>query len=481
MYFLKIKKILICFLLLALSVANCANAKDFSFDQAWQRLQETSDNLKAEEANIEKAEFGQKAAKSLYLPQIDVSAQYIHLNDDVELTTDMIFDSMPDNGATAEHMMESINTALYALQGKAAVPIAYENFTSTMAEQDTVISSINLMWPLYAGGRINAAQEIALGRVHEANQHKTMVERQQFIVLSKRYFGVVLAEMLYQTRIKVELGLQEHLKNAKLLEKHGQIAKVERLQAAASYDKARVETKKAERTLEIARKALASSLKTSPDLIPVDSLFANDQLPPLDSFIKKTQDTYPVLGILKSKKEQAAGLVKVEKGHFHPEVALLGHYSLYESESLATELAPDWFVGLNVSFSIMDRSGRSAKVDAAHSTVRQLESMIEQGKSDLAIANEQYYLQSKQALEEYNGLTSSLELAQEGLRLRSKAFKQGLATSIDVVDAQLFLAGVKMQKAAALYNYIQSLSQLLVLSGDINRFSHYQQTATVHP
>ncbi|MGL1931079.1 MAG: TolC family protein [Desulfotalea sp.] len=460
------------FLSCSLSTANCL-AAEFSFDQAWQRLQNISDSLAAERAGIENAEFKQKAAKSLYYPQIDISAQYIRLDNDIELTADMLFDSMPNNGAAAKGIIENL--------GHVLGPMNMDDFTSTLADKDTFHSGISLTWPIYAGGRIDAAQEIALGRVHEANQHKTMVERQHFSMLSKRYFGVILTEMIFQTRHLVALGLKQHLHNATLLEKHGQIAKVERLQAAASYDKAKVESKKAERNLEITRKALASMLKTSPDLIPVDSLFANNEIPPLENFIIKTQNSYPLLGILKSKKEQAEGLVKIEKGKFHPEVAMLGNYSIYESESLATELAPDWFVGLNVKFTLVDRGGRFAKVDAAHSSIRQLDSMIAQGKKDLAIASEQYYLQAKQALEEYNGLTSSLELAEEGLKLRNKAFKQGLATSLDVVDAELFLAGVKIQKAVALYSYIQSLSQLLVLSGEISQFPHYQQIATVHP
>ncbi|MEF1172883.1 TolC family protein, partial [Vibrio sinaloensis] len=79
---------------------------------------------------------------------------------------------------------------------------------------------------------------------------------------------------------------------------------------------------------------------------------------------------------------------------------------------------------------------------------------------------------------EVQGLESSIELAKENLKLRDKAFSQGLSTSTDVVDAQLYLASVQTQKAAASFNYLLSLSKLLALSNEMSAFGQYQQTST---
>ena len=87
------------------------------------------------------------------------------------------------------------------------------------------------------------------------------------------------------------------------------------------------------------------------------------------------------------------------------------------------------------------------------------------------------YLEAQQAQEEVQGLASSVQLAQENLKLREKAFSQGLSTSTDVVDAQLYLASVQTQKSAASFNYLISLSKLLALSDEMNAFSQYQHNA----
>ena len=67
------------------------------------------------------------------------------------------------------------------------------------------------------------------------------------------------------------------------------------------------------------------------------------------------------------------------------------------------------------------------------------------------------------------------QLAQENVRLRDQAFRQGLGTSLDVEDAQSKLAGVLTQRQAAAYQYVVCLARLLALSGRQNEFSHYQQ------
>ena len=247
------------------------------------------------------------------------------------------------------------------------------------------------------------------------------------------------------------------------------------LQAEASYDKARVERQKAERDLEIARAALTRLLKLDLPAAPSTPLFTNTSLPPMSAFIEKTLVAYPGLRILDARKKQASGLIDAEKGRYYPEVYLYGDYSLYEDDTLAAKTAPDWMVGVGVNIPLVDNSGRSGKVKAAHSAVTQVNYLRAQAEQDLSVLVEKTYREAMQALEEYNGLQSSLKLAQENLRLREKAFSQGLSTSLDVVDAELYQASVRTQRSAAAFQYVISLSRLLAVSGEINSFSQYQQ------
>jgi len=57
-----------------------------------------------------------------------------------------------------------------------------------------------------------------------------------------------------------------------------------------------------------------------------------------------------------------------------------------------------------------------------------------------------------------------------------KAFNQGLSTSLDVVDAELFLAEVRAQRSVAVYNYVVAIAKLLAVSGGLEDFLLYQNT-----
>ncbi|KJG08634.1 TolC family protein [Photobacterium kishitanii] len=448
-----------------LAIVPTAYAAPVSFNDAWHTVVTTNDGLAADRASVEQAQYMQDAAKDLYLPKVTVGANYTHLDHDIKLSPSDVFSSMP---ASNTEIGKIINNIVSNSQLNSA-------FTSTISDRDVFTSSIRAIWPIFTGGRINAAQDIAQGKTDQAKYMLAMQQQAKFEDLSRFYFGVVLAKNVLQTRTEVENGLKRHYQHAVKLEQQGQIARVERLQAQVAYDKAKVERQSSLRDLEIAQVALTQLLKQSTPVTPSTGLFINNSLPPMSAFVDKTLATYPGLHILDAKRKQAGGLIDVEKGKYYPEVYLYGDYNLHDSGSLAATMAPDWAVGVGVSVPLIDNSGRSGKLSAAHSMVTQVNHLQAQAQQDLTVLVEKTYREAKQALEEYNGLASSLALANENSALREKAFGQGLSTSLDVVDAELFVASIKTQRLAAAYQYVACLTRLLAISGEMNTFKNYQQ------
>ncbi|WIH29167.1 TolC family protein [Photobacterium damselae] len=446
-------------------------AESVSFSQAWQTVVSQNEGLAAERTKVDQAKYLQDAAWDLNLPQVSVGANYTRLDDSIEISPSDLFSSMPASGTDAGKVISQLAEQLSKLTGTDFNSL----FTSQITDKDVFTSSIRAIWPIFTGGRINAAQAIAEGKTEEAKYMLAMKKQATYEDLSRFYFGVVLAEQVYKTRQEVEAGLKQHFEHAVKLQQQGQIARVERLQAEAAYDKAKVETQKSKRDLEIVQVALTKLLNASSPITPTTTLFTNEQLPNLDSFLSQTLTTYPGLHLLDAKRKQANGLIDVEKGKYYPEVYLYGNYNIYDGHSLAAELTPDWAVGVGVNIPLIDNTGRSGKLKAAHSAVLQVNHLQAQAKQDLSVLVEKTYKEANQALEEYQGLQSSLNLANENVRLREKAFSQGLSTSLDVVDAELFLASIKTQRLAASYQYITSLTRLLAISGQMSEFNQYQK------
>ncbi|HHF2958504.1 TPA: TolC family protein [Vibrio diabolicus] len=452
--------------LLSSSISLACHAAPITFDTAWQLLLENNYSLKAQRSNVENYQYQESATSNLNLPQVTIGANYTRLDTDITLSGKQILDST-----------ESPISIPIPLPP--AVVGAIANTTSTITERDIFSSSIRAIWPIFTGGRISAAQSAAEGKTDEAKSQLLMEQQARFEDLSKYYFSVVLAKEVLATRQAVEAGLKKHRDFAIKLEEQGQIAHVERLQAEASLDKASVETRKAASDLSIAQAALGKLLAQDDAVEPAESLFINDSLPPLSAFVDQTLLTYPGLELLSAKHKQASSLIKAEKGKYYPEVYLYGDYSLYEDDSLASQMKPDWLVGVGVSIPLIESSGRSEKVKAAQSVVSQVDSLKSQAKQDLSLLVQKTYLEAQQAIDEVQGLASSIELANENLRLREKAFTQGLSSSLDVVDAQLYVASIETQRSAARFRYLISLTKLLALSSEMNSFEQYQNTAYI--
>ena len=81
------------------------------------------------------------------------------------------------------------------------------------------------------------------------------------------------------------------------------------------------------------------------------------------------------------------------------------------------------------------------------------------------------------ALEQYQGYGPIMELTAEVMRLRQTAFAEGLATSLDVVDAQLSITRAQTGRAQAAYDYVVALAALLESIGHSERFQDFEKNA----
>ena len=442
-------------------------ATPLNFDDAWQQVLQNNQGLAAERSGVTRAEQLADAATALNLPQIDLQGNYTRLEKPVELD---LMDLNPIASNKQSPLLNSpvVQQLIQQLGGASA-------FVTPFTEQDVVTSSVQALWPLYAGGRIDSAQSIRQAQIDEAQQQFSLKQQAAFETLTQRYYGLVLAHHVVVTRQKLEQALVRHLDQARKLEQQGQIAAVERLSAESAAAKAHVETLAAQRQAEIAELALANLVQQSATFEPSQPLFIHQQLPPADEFVRQTLAAHPGLKLLAAKQHQADGLLTLEQGKRLPELFLFGNYSLYEQDTLAAKMAPDWLVGVGVKVPLVSRDGLSDTVQAAATTQVQVKQLLAQLRQDLRLLVEKSWREADLAREQYQALAVTEQLAQENVRLREQAFRQGLGTSLDVEDAQSKLAGVLTQRQAAAYQYVVCLARLLALSGRQNEFSHYQQ------
>uniref|UniRef100_UPI000A483F56 TolC family protein n=2 Tax=Vibrio harveyi TaxID=669 RepID=UPI000A483F56 len=137
--------------LLSSSISLACHSAPITFDDAWNLLLENNYSLKAQRANVESYKYQQSATDNLNLPQVSIGANYTRLDTDVTLSGQQILDS------TGGHNIPLPPPLLGMIA----------NTTSTITERDIFSSSIRAIWPIFTGGRINAAQTAAEGKKDE--------------------------------------------------------------------------------------------------------------------------------------------------------------------------------------------------------------------------------------------------------------------------------------------------------------------------
>ena len=120
-----------------------------------------------------------------------------------------------------------------------------------------------------------------------------------------------------------------------------------------------------------------------------------------------------------------------------------------------------------------------SKVSAAREGLRQVEALEEETRNVIDTAVETSYRKVEQAREQFELLDSSLAAAQENLRLRERGFDEGQATSLDVNDARNAVARAETSRAAAAYEFVVALAQLLEASGQAYALPEHIERANV--
>lgn len=435
-----------------------AGAPPLTFGEALSRMQSSHESLQAADKQRAELEEERKAARSLYWPKVEAAARYTRIDSPIELD------------------LEPIRGVILALHPQVP-PAAIPPFIETFQEERFWRANVQATWPVFTGGKVAAANRAAEARVDDARADKRMTGDALTTELVRRYFGLGLAVSARDVRADVLRGIDEHLREAARLEHEGLISRAERLHASVAQADADRELKRAEQDVEIARAGLANILSLRDTGNPSSPLVMGVAIEPLDQVERTAQQAHPALDVLAAQRTLAGQALKAERGKFLPDVYLFGMRELHEGG--LTILDPKWAVGAGVSWTLFDGFERSHKVAAATLQQQRVDDIEQRARRDIAAIVEKRYREMTKAREQFDALEAALELGHENLRVRTRAFEEGLATSLDVVDARLSLSRVELERLAAAYDYDVALASLLEQSGQSDRFE--QIVATGRP
>jgi outer membrane protein TolC len=496
-----------CLLLLfSGSVYSQTEKISLTFEQALEMSYSNNSIFKQNELlKKEKAEE-RKAALGLYLPQISLSANYMYLNQD--LTLDMtpvrdaitpLYDALGNfgsftgasiPGSPGKYMIDpatgnpfpvtddQVTSIVRAkiLEGKKTVMAGEWN--QMIQKQSFATLSANVMWPLYAGGKIRAANDAAKLRQTDAEIQAEQNTFHHINEMVERYYGLCLAYQVKTVREDVYSAMKNHLGDAEKMYKAGVIAKVQYLHAKVFYDDAERELKKAVRQVNVVKTGLANTLGIeNTNILTVSSLFYIKDINTLDYYKAKSKELSPILKLVENKKMLATLKFKLERSDMLPSIAAIGVYDIANKD--LSHFMPEYMLGLGLKWNIFGGQRAYRKTKAAKLTIRRVSEIKDKYSSDINAGITKYYESLQMYIEQLDALETSMSFANEYYSVREKSFKEGMATSTELVDANLAVTKVQIERLKVLYDFDVCLSKLLELSGLSRDFVAIQMNSKV--
>ena len=398
-----------------------------------------------------------QAAIGLFMPKVSIKGAYTHLDKDVKIDFNkMLSSSLPLIG-----------------EGFSALGL---DLSYTLQSRNTAFLGGDVEMPIFAGGKIWTANKAAKINEERTREQSRQVRNALVEEVVERYFGVELARQGVAIREEAVKVIEQHLHDVALLEREGMAVESERLYAEYRLAEAERDLQRAQLQFETAQRALQTSLGTQQRVQPSTPMFLLSQIESLDYFVAMAELHNPQLGEVDRLRELARMNVRLQSGNLFPEVVAMGGMVFCEHQ--LSPLVPRMAVGIGLNFKIFDGLSKEYKLASARLQLRRVEALERKAEQDIALLVESLYNGVQSVLATLSAVERSEQFAEEFLRAKSAAFREGMATTTDIVDATLNLSRSKLERVQTAYDLDVALARLLCASGMAESFLRYMNAPT---
>lgn len=447
-----------------------------SFEESLQRLQKNNHTICIADKAVEQAREEQGRLNSFWYPSVQSAGAYVHLSEDIAVKQSLSYYTDPVKDWIHSYLPdEALLSGVLDLVGSntLTVPLAPRNLTTV---------DLTAEWVLFAGGKRIQAGRIGQSLVDVAREQRAQADATQRTLLAERYYGLRLAQQNVGVRQETYMALCRHYENAVKMEEVGLVNRAVRLFAQVMMDETHRQLKAAQKEEEVAQSALKQLLNIDEEdetlIVPTSPLFLNEELPPREYFLQNLYTGNHLLQELTIQEQIASRQIKIDQSAYMPNIALFGKQTLY-AHNIRSNLLPRTMVGIGFTWNIFDGLEREKKIRQSRLTRQTVELGREKAKDELAVGVDKLYTLLEKAQDNVKALHTSIELSEELVRMRTREFAEGMATSTEVIDAETLLSNVKLLRLAAYYEYDVVLMNLLALCGMPETFTKYNEDGKI--
>ena len=155
----------------------------------------------------------------------------------------------------------------------------------------------------------------------------------------------------------------------------------------------------------------------------------------------------------------------VARGDKRPSIALFGSYGLQwqlpdEWRMRGEDVTDSWLTGVTMTLSLFDGGRTRARVDQAKTARYQVQTQRKKLADGIYLEVKNALLDLREAQEKTAAQKQTIGQAERGLSIAEVRFSSGMATQLEVLDAQLALTTARTQYIRALHDYAVALVTL---------------------
>ncbi|MBI2265199.1 MAG: TolC family protein [Armatimonadetes bacterium] len=352
--------------------------------------------------------------------------------------------------------------SIYAVPGR---PNEY-----SIAPYDSSSLGLNLTYPLYSGGKIEAGKDQALANLRRTEEEYGELRMDVALDVTTGFFASLRSRRLDEVAQEACRLNEAQLDRARKFFEAGSVPKADVLRAEAQLAQARENLIRAHNARILADSQLRYSMGTPPteplDLVEQSEYPFPHVLGEPAALVIRALHFRPRIRQMESLIAGAKALLRSARSGRLPSVSLLGSWSDQLQQSQYLSSLRDLAVTLQSSFPFYDGGAAAAKMRQAEAQVAQAEVQLAQAQKQVALEVQKAYLAVKDAKERVASAAVSLTQARENLRVAEVRYEAGIAPIMEVMDARLLFTQASISSVQATYDVHVASAQLLRAIGE---------------
>jgi outer membrane protein len=397
-----------------------------SLDEAVRRGLETSHRLAEAVARGEVAEAIVVERHAPVLPQITALAGYMRTNHVVEF-------SVPQS----------------ATQLRVIYPDIPDNYRTR----------VDLQWPIYTGGRLDALEQAARIESKAVADEIAVTRADLRLEITRAYWALVTATEAVRVVEASSARVDAHLKDVRNQLDAGLVPPSDVFTVEAQSSRERMLTIQA-RSSRVVVEADLARLVGAPAGMPIEADAALDALGPppadVDSLFESARLQRPERAALLKRIGAAGERARAAAAGTKPTVAVAGgvDYANPNPRIFPREDAwhRSWDAGVNLSWPVFDGGRARGEMAEAAAQTRVVQERLADFDATLAAEIRQRASETTSTRAAIDAATDAVRSATEARRVLGERFSAGVATSTDVLDAQVVQLQAELDRTLAIAN-----------------------------